>query len=201
MKFSMRDKYKKFYKNKNGERRQSYLYDKFNQMKQRCYNPKNKGYKNYGERGIKVENYLLIFENYVDEVIRLLPKGETINSMQKKKWSIDRYPNNDGNYERNNLRWAPPEKQGRNQRMKKNNTSGFQGVYLHKRSKKWVAQIRSKRGMIYLGYFNTKQEAFIVYCEAYLEYWGQEDYSHMISLHPHWDDQLKQERSNYETVK
>lgn len=169
-------------------------------MKNRCYNPKTLNYKDYGGRGIKVEDYLLIFENYVDEVIRLLPKGETINSMLKKKWSIDRI-NNGGNYERGNLRWASIEKQIRNRRMVKTNTSGFQGVNFRKKAKKWRAEIYICKKNKSLGCFNTKQEAFIAYCKAYLEYFGQEDYNLMISLHPHWDDQLKQERNNYETVK
>ena len=198
MKFLMKDRYRRNYKNKNGKWRKAYLYGKFIQMKQRCYNPNSKDYKDYGGRGVKVEDYLLIFENYVDEVIKLLPKGETINSMRKKKWSNDRI-NNDGNYERGNLRWASPEKQNRNQRMKKTNTSGYQGVTLQR--KKWLAELGYMNKRKRLGCFNTKQEAFIAYCKAYLEYFGQEDYNHMISLHPHWDDQLKQERSNYETVK
>lgn len=189
----MENRYKKTTKD-------NWLYNKWNHMKNRCYNPKTLNYKDYGGRGIKVEDYLLIFENYVDEVIRLLPKGETINSMLKKKWSIDRI-NNGGNYERGNLRWASIEKQIRNRRMVKTNTSGFQGVNFRKKAKKWRAEIYICKKNKSLGCFNTKQEAFIAYCKAYLEYFGQEDYNLMISLHPHWDDQLKQERNNYETVK
>jgi len=166
--------------------RHSYLHDKFSQMKKRCYNPNNKDYKNYGARGIIVEDWLLDFHNYVDYVIDILPKGMTIEDMQKLKWSIDRTHNNEI-YKRGNLNWASLEEQARNRRVQKNNTSGYQGVSWNKWRKKWRAIIFVNGKNRYLGLFDTREEAFAVYLEATLKYHGQKAYEHVLSQHPHWE--------------
>jgi hypothetical protein len=74
-------------------------------MKQRCYYPKNKRYKNYGGRGIKVcDRWLNNFELFLEDM------GER----PSKKHSLDRIDNN-GDYEPSNCRWATSlEQQGNN---------------------------------------------------------------------------------------
>lgn len=72
-------------------------------MKQRCSNPNSSHYADYGGRGIRVCEQWQTFEGfYADMGDR--PKG----------MSIDRYPDNDGNYEPGNVRWANPTMQIRN---------------------------------------------------------------------------------------
>lgn len=164
----------------------SYLYRKFSSMQRRCYAVNANSYKYYGERGIGVEEWLLIFHNFVDYMIDILPKGATIEDMQKLNWSIDRI-DNDGNYERGNLRWASQRMQQLNRGNPKNNLSGFRGVSWHKGAKKWVAQITVKHKVTYLGAFNTCEEGFAVYLEAVRKHHGQEAYEHVLSLHPHWE--------------
>jgi len=166
--------------------RDSYLCRKFYSMQTRCYDVNSNSYKYYGEYGIKVEDWLLIFHNFVDYMIDILPKGATIEDMQKLKWSIDRIDNN-GDYKRGNLRWASPRMQQLNRGNPRNNLSGFRGVSWHKRAKKWRAQITVKRKVIYLGSFNTREEGFKVYLEAVRKHQGQEAYEHVLSLHPHWE--------------
>lgn len=167
-------------------RRNTYLYDKYHQMKRRCYNKKSTKYPNWGGRGIGIETWLLDFDNYASYLISILPEGKTVKDMQRLKWSIDR-KNNDGNYERGNLRWSLPDEQGRNQRKRKSNTSGYQGVSYYKPGKKYRSEIRINGERKYLGYYCTPEEAFAVYCKAYLKYFGQEAYDYMLSQHPHWD--------------
>lgn len=71
--------------------------------KQRCENPNNKAYKNYGGRGIRF--LFNSFQDFYDCV------GDRPNS----EYSLDRI-DNDGHYEKGNLRWATRVQQMHNQR-------------------------------------------------------------------------------------
>lgn len=76
-------------------------------MISRCYNYKDKNYKNYGERGISVCN------EWIDDA-NVFIKWALENGWDK-KLSLDRI-NNNGNYEPNNLRWADAITQQNNKR-------------------------------------------------------------------------------------
>lgn len=53
------------------------------------------------------------------------------------------------------------------------NTSGYKGVSFHKRSKKWVAQIKFNKQRIYLGLFDCAQKAYDAYCFKAKELHGE----------------------------
>lgn len=73
-------------------------------MHQRCNNPKNKGYKNYGGRGIKVCKRWNKFENFFADKGEC-PKGLTLERI-----------NNDGDYEPSNCCWDTRKVQAGNKR-------------------------------------------------------------------------------------
>lgn len=81
------------------------LYFIFNQMKQRCYNPKNKRYKNYGGRGIKICDEWLDNQNLFFEWSLSNGYNDTL--------TIDRIDCNKG-YEPNNCRWVTQKFQQNN---------------------------------------------------------------------------------------
>lgn len=81
-------------------------------MKQRCGNPNNKGFHNYGGRGITVcQEWKDSFQAFYDYVSRLPNFGE-------KGYSLDRI-NNDGNYEPGNVKWSSKTEQNQNRRCVK----------------------------------------------------------------------------------
>ena len=128
------------------------LYGTWSKEKERCYNPKTTNYSKYGERGIKVSDEFLDFKTWLDYV-------ESLPNAYKEKHTIDRI-NNDGNYERGNLRWASQSVQARNtRRIMKTNTSGFRGVALRKDDKKWRSSVTVGCKKINLGTFNCKYQA------------------------------------------
>jgi hypothetical protein len=88
--------------------RKTKLYHVWQQMWQRCNNPKHHKYPYYGGVGVKVCSRWREFENFVDDV------GERPEGM-----SLDRYPNNNGDYEPNNVRWATPSQQSFNRRPRR----------------------------------------------------------------------------------
>lgn len=65
-----------------------------------------------------------------------------------------------------NLREANTETNCQNQGIRKNNTSGFQGVHKQKQNNKWCASISVGMKRLHLGYFESAEEAGVVYLEA-----------------------------------
>lgn len=82
-------------------------YTIWSQMKQRCLNPRNNSYHKYGGRGIKIcERWQDSFEAFLEDVGKRPSMAHT----------LDRFPDNDGNYESGNVRWATIDQQANNKR-------------------------------------------------------------------------------------
>lgn len=93
------------------------LYMIWKAMKQRCSNPNNKDYPNYGERGIKVcDEWSRDFQTFYDWSIQ----NGYIEGL-----SIDRIDTN-GNYEPDNCRWITSKQQANN--LRKNINIIFNGT-------------------------------------------------------------------------
>jgi hypothetical protein len=77
------------------------------------------------------------------------------------------------NNRRDNLRVATHAQNLRNRGKNKNNKSGYKGVYWHKATKKWKAQIKVNGKEKYLGLFDNPEDAHKAYCEAAKELHGK----------------------------
>ena len=86
---------------------------------------------------------------------------------------IDHRDGNGLNCQRGNLRRCNRQQNGSSLRLSKRNTSGFKGVYWHKRAQKWMAYINPNRLRIHLGLFTDKIEAAKAYNTAARKYFGK----------------------------
>lgn len=120
-------------------------------MKQRCNNPKANGYSYYGGRGIALCKRWHSFDNFLADMGEV-PMGD---------YSIDRIYTN-GNYTPENCRWSDRRAQSINTRKRKDNTSGETGVSYRKNTDRWISKVCNPKGSptrFSQKSFMTKEEA------------------------------------------
>lgn len=88
---------------------------------------------------------------------------------------VDHKDCNPSNNAIDNLRLATSVEQKRNKRVQSNNKAGLKGAYYHacRAGKKWRSQIKVGEDLIFLGYFQTAEEAHAAYGEAAAKHFGE----------------------------
>lgn len=132
------------------------LYAVWSSMTSRCRNENDKQYVDYGGRGISICK-----EWYKPEVFIKW----ALESGWKSGLQIDRI-DNDGGYCPENCRLASPKENSNNSRpLRRDNTTGFTGVFFRKHEEKYASYIAGNdevfkgKKLRHLGYYNTPEEA------------------------------------------
>jgi hypothetical protein len=118
-------------------------YQIWNNLKKRC-NQKHK-FLDHGGRGISYDPSWEHFENFYLDMGEC-PEGLTLDRID-----------NDGNYSKDNCRWATYSEQNVNRRIRKDNTTGVKGVQHYKKGF-LVTGVRNKIKH-YLGYTTSFEKA------------------------------------------
>ena len=85
---------------------------------------------------------------------------------------VDHIDCNKLNNLRSNLRLCTKSQNQHNRAKQKNNTSGYKGVHLQKRTGKYRAQIKLHGKRKILGLFSTPELAYAAYCSAAVQLHG-----------------------------
>lgn len=111
------------------------VYNRWHGMMDRCFNPKSQNWENYGARGITVHPDMRTLQGFLD--VMGLPPTEG--------HQVDRYPDNSGNYEMGNVRWATASQNLENQR--RNIRLTFNGRALT--MSQWARELGMSRHMLW----------------------------------------------------
>lgn len=130
------------------------IYNHWYGMHKRCYDVNKDNYKNFGNKGIAVDDIWNRenpngFENFLQWSKQNGYKtGLHIDRIDKRK-----------NYSPNNCRWATSSMCNTRLSKKSNNKSGYTGIIWDKVKNKWRANISVNYKDIHIGYFENKKDA------------------------------------------
>jgi hypothetical protein len=135
-------------------------YRRWMAMKERCYNPKSRLYKNYGGRGIKVcDKWINSFSSFYED----------LGPRPTNKYILDRI-NNDGNYEPGNCRWTTRRESDRNKTTTKYYEFEGKKLLLEDWSKLLNIKLSTLRNRLHKGW--TTEETFQSKTRIYRHYYN-----------------------------
>ena len=130
-------------------------------------------FKWYAEKGDRNKSYYAYRNRSAKETGSCRAKMHREILKTPKGMETDHIDGDGLNNQRKNLRICSGPENKRNVGLTTKNTSGLKGVSFYKRNKKWRAKICVNNKHFHLGYFESKIEAYEVYCKACIRYHGK----------------------------
>lgn len=116
-------------------------------MRQRCTNPNNSAYQNYGGRGIVVCEPWSDFRNFFADM-GVKPEGLTLERIRVNE-----------DYTPGNCTWATHAVQARNKRINVLNKSGIEGVWWDEQKRRYVVKMNVAERVRHFGTYRDFFEA------------------------------------------
>lgn len=134
-------------------------------MHQRCNNPKHVQFNDYGGRGISIcpewdRTKGGNFYNFLEDM-----------GFRPDDLTLDRIDGEQG-YCKENCQWSTRGLQNYNRRLRKDNSNGKTGISWNKDLSKYATYICVEKKQIHLGYFSKLEDALAARSEAEIEYYG-----------------------------
>ena len=127
-------------------------YEVWSAMIQRCHNPKNKKYADYGGRGIFVcRRWRYSFASFIADMGRRPPGKLTVQRVD-----------NDAGYKPSNCVWATHREQCTNRRMRSDNSTGVPGVSYRKNRRVYDVRIVVDGRRLHIAAVKTLAEAKVL---------------------------------------
>ena len=117
--------------------------------------------------------YRVEYKHEYENRKRKIIKMHRLINQTPKNFDTDHRDNNTFNNQKNNLRTCTRKQNAQNQKLSKNNISGYKGVYWAKANKKWAGRIYINGKRIFLGVFDFPEFAAIAYNLAAKKYFGE----------------------------
>lgn len=134
--------------------RNTRLYRVYTAMLQRCNNPNDRSFCNYGGRGITI---CAEWQESIHTFLAWAKSAQYSDDLE-----LDRINVNEG-YSPKNCRWVTQTVQARNRRTQKH-SSKYTGVHYQKKTGKWVSAVTVNKVRSVLGSFDTEETAWKARC-------------------------------------
>lgn len=120
---------------------------------------------------LNINGYASTSIKSMDKNVYTVPMHRLIMGLNVKDGiQVDHIDGDRGNNTRNNLRVCMKHENAKNRLKNKNNTTGFKGVHFFEG--KYVAQVYANKKRIYLGRFDSAEQAHKAYCDAAKIHYG-----------------------------
>lgn len=127
-----------------------------------------------------IDKFVAFRNGYINGKMRVIRMHRFILNVTDSKIQVDHINGNPLDNRKENLRLCSNAENNMNKEIRPDNTTGYKGVYFHKRANKYLSQIWYNQKHYYLGLFESPIDAAKVYNAKAIELHGEFAYLNKI---------------------